>query len=89
MKKQVLGIEEHADLTKYISFPKRRYHKLKEATRQITRQQIAKLQACKECQAHPVLYIRVKLSKRDKRDIGVCAADWERLSDTVIGWSGE
>lgn len=74
-------------LEKYISEPKRK-PRLKEATRQLTEQQIQKFLKCRDCQNNPALYIRVGKGKK-RRDVGVCAADWVRIADTVLGWKGE
>jgi hypothetical protein len=67
----------------YISEPRRKPH-LKQATRQITKQQIDRLKQCPRCQSKPVVYIKVK-----KELVGVCGEDWVRLADTVLGWSGQ
>lgn len=55
-----------------------------DVTRQITSEQIAKFLKCSECLQKPVVVIQFK-----KSCVGVCAKDWIKLSDTVIGWSGE
>ncbi len=54
-----------------------------DVTRQITQAQVAKFQVCKKCQAKPVVFFPWKKGK-----VGVCADDWVKLSETVIGWSG-
>jgi len=76
------------NLEKYIGEPKRKKHHFKDATRRISEQQIQKLLKCKDCQEHPVLYIQVATGKK-RRQVGICAKDWEGMADTVIGWNGE
>lgn len=61
----------------------KRRQRIEDATRQITRQQIDKLLQCPRCQSKPIIYLMFK-----KEKVGVCADDWERLADTVLGWSG-
>jgi hypothetical protein len=54
-----------------------------DVTRQITSEQIGRFLKCSECIHKPVVVIQFK-----KSYVGVCAKDWIKLSDTVIGWEG-
>lgn len=58
-------------------------------SRPLNAMRLAEYHKCKDCQMAPVIYLQYKTAKGDKRQVGVCAHHWERLADTVIGWSGD
>ena len=51
-------------------------------SRRITDEQISKFLACPECVSNPAVFLSV-----GKKCVSVCARDWAKLSETVIGWS--
>ena len=51
-------------------------------TRQITNEQMAKFLACDECVSNPAVFLKI-----GKKRVSVCARDWAKLSDMVIGWT--
>lgn len=57
-------------------------------SRPLNAMRLAEYHKCRDCQEHPVLYLQYKTAKGDKRQVSVCAHHWEKLADTVIGWTG-
>jgi len=60
-----------------------------DVSRPLNAMRLAEYHKCKDCQAQPLLYVQYRTAKGDKRQVGLCGRHWERLADTVIGWSGE
>jgi hypothetical protein len=57
-----------------------------DVTRPITERQVKKFLSCQECQKKPVVFFQFQVAKNKQQCVGLCAAHWIKLSDTVIGW---
>ena len=83
-----IPLPRQQEIDKYLRNNERGYlpisHDGADVTRQITADQVAKFLSCKDCKSKPVVSFSFK-----KCCVGLCTRHWIRLSDTVIGWSGE
>ena len=58
-------------------------------SRPLNTMRLAEYRKCKDCLAIPILHISFKTANGGKRQVGLCGRHWEKLADTVIGWSGD
>ncbi len=52
-----------------------------DVTKEITSEQIKRLQDCSDCQSKPEVFIRAK-----QGTVGVCKHHWDELSETDVVW---
>jgi hypothetical protein len=63
-------------------------HSGADISRPLNAMRLAEYRKCKDCQTKPVVTLQYETANGGKRQVDVCRGHWEKLSDTVIGWSG-